>query len=152
MQPPSVQAPVAPIVTEEPTSDEKTFAALAHVLQLVGWFIAPLIILLVKDRSKFVRFHALQALFLQIVYTLIFGGVMTAFIIIVLLSGPATSGKNPPLALFLGFPIIWLAMLGSWVLVLVLAIAFAVKAGRGEWAAYPIFGRWAARVAGVALP
>ena len=119
---------------------------------MVGWFIAPLIILLVKDRSKFVRFHALQALFLQIVYTLIFGGVMTAFIIIVLLSGPATSGKNPPLALFLGFSIIWLAVMGSYVLVLVLAIVYAVRAGRGEWAAYPLIGRLAARVAGVALP
>jgi len=152
VQPPSVQVPVAKIVSEERTSDEKTFASLAHVLQSVGWFIAPLIILLVKDRSKFVKFHAFQALFLQIAYTLIFGAVMTAFIIIVLLSGPATSGQNPPIALFLGFPIIWLAMLGSWVLALVLAIVFAVKAGRGEWAAYPIIGRWAARVAGVALP
>jgi uncharacterized Tic20 family protein len=152
VQPPIVQAPVAPIVTEEPTSDEKTFAALAHVLQLVGWFIAPLIILLIKDRSKFVRFHAFQALFLQIAYTLIFGGLTTAFIVIVLLSGPATSAKNPPLGLFLGFPILWLAMMGGYVLVVVLAIVYATLAGRGEWAAYPLLGRLAARVSGVALP
>ena len=152
MQPPSVHVSVEQITTVQPTPDETTFAALAHALQVVGWFIAPLIILLVKDRSKFVRFHAFQALILQIAYTLVFGGVITAFIILVLLSGPATSGKNPPLALILGFPIIWLAVMGSYVLVLVLAIVYAVRAGRGEWAAYPLIGRLAARVAGVALP
>jgi len=52
---------------------------------------------LVKDRSKFVKFHAVQALLLQIAYILIFGGVMTAFIISVLASLPATTAKTPPL-------------------------------------------------------
>jgi uncharacterized membrane protein len=46
----------------EITSDEKTMATLAHVLQLVGGWIAPLIIYLVKRDSKFVAFHAMQAL------------------------------------------------------------------------------------------
>jgi len=148
VQPPIVEA----AITDEPTSDEKTFAALAHVLQVVGWFIAPLIILLVKDRSRFVKFHALQALFLQIAYMLILGGAMTAFVVTVLVSGPATSGKNPPLALFLAFPILWLGMMAIYVVVLVLAIVYAVRAGRGEWAAYPLIGQLTARVAGVALP
>ena len=34
--------------TYEPTSDEKTMATLAQVLQLVGWWIAPLIIYLIR--------------------------------------------------------------------------------------------------------
>jgi hypothetical protein len=29
-----------------------------------------------------------------------------------------------------------------------LAILYGIKAGRGEWAAYPIVGRWAMRLAG----
>ncbi len=49
-----------------PSSDEKLLALLAHVLQLVSWFIAPLVILLVKRESKFVRFHALQVLLLHL--------------------------------------------------------------------------------------
>ena len=52
------------------TSDERTMAMLAHVLQLVGGWIAPLIIFLVKQDSRFVRFHALQVLLLQGVYIL----------------------------------------------------------------------------------
>lgn len=46
-------------------------AILAHLLQLVGWWIAPLIIFLIKRDSKFVSFHALQALLLQAVYVLV---------------------------------------------------------------------------------
>ncbi len=151
MQPPSVHAPVA-IIPEEPTSDEKTFAVLAHVLQLVGWFIAPLIILLVKSRSKFVVFHALQALFLQIAYMLVAGSIMTAFIVSFFASLPAMDSKHPPVAIFLAFPFFWMGMMLCYVLMLVLAIVFALRAGRGEWAAYPLIGRLAAKVAGVALP
>ena len=46
-------------------------ATLAHALQLIGWWIAPLIIFLIRRRSRFVSFHALQALLLQIVHVII---------------------------------------------------------------------------------
>ncbi|MFZ0479207.1 MAG: hypothetical protein WAL71_08660 [Terriglobales bacterium] len=36
------------------TQDERTMATLAHVLQVVGWWIAPLIIFLVQLKSRFV--------------------------------------------------------------------------------------------------
>ena len=45
-----------------PTDDERTSAMLAHILQIFGNFFAPLVILIVKRRSYYVRFHALQAL------------------------------------------------------------------------------------------
>src|SRR5215472_7451909 len=61
------------------TQDERTIAVLAHALQVVGWWIAPLVIFLVKGNSKFVRFHALQALLLQLVYLLFWGSVMVAY-------------------------------------------------------------------------
>ena len=51
----------------DPTQDERTYATLAHALQMVGTWIAPLVILLAKgSSSKFVKFHAWQALLLQI--------------------------------------------------------------------------------------
>ena len=43
-------------------------AILAHMLQTVGLWIAPLIIFVVKRESKFVSFHVLQALLLQVLY------------------------------------------------------------------------------------
>src|SRR5690348_8473361 len=53
------------------TDNERTMAALAHVLQLVGGCIAPLVIFFIKRESRFVSFHALQVLFLHIAYTAI---------------------------------------------------------------------------------
>ncbi|MBO9563448.1 MAG: DUF4870 domain-containing protein [Niastella sp.] len=50
-----------------PTSDERTMAILSHVLCLVGGFIPPLIIYLVKkDESKFIAEHAKESLNFQI--------------------------------------------------------------------------------------
>ena len=61
------------------TQDERTMAVLAHVLQLVGSWIAPLVIFLLRPNSKFVRFHALQALLLQLLFLLFWGCVMVAY-------------------------------------------------------------------------
>ena len=41
-------------------------AMLAHVLQIFTWWIWPPVIFIVKQDSKSVRFHALQALLWQI--------------------------------------------------------------------------------------
>ena len=51
---------------EPTTPDERTFALLAHMLQIMLSWIAPLAIFLIKRQSKFVSFHALQALLLQV--------------------------------------------------------------------------------------
>ena len=50
-----------------PTSDERTMAILSHILCLVAWLFAPLIIYLVKkDESSYVAAHAKEALNFQI--------------------------------------------------------------------------------------
>jgi uncharacterized membrane protein len=48
-----------------------------------------------------------------------------------------------PTALFVAMPFIWLIMFGMWVLILVLSIMYAIKAGKGEWADYPFIGHLA---------
>jgi uncharacterized Tic20 family protein len=54
----------APGPPSEPTTDERTNAMLAHVLSIFGGFIGPLVIYFVKGKdSRFVAFHALQAIF-----------------------------------------------------------------------------------------
>jgi len=121
-------------------------AVLAHVLQVVGWWIAPLIVFIVKRDSKFVSFHALQALFLQILYMLLMGVFMAVWfagIFALVAHAPQTKGAPPPIGFFILMPIIWLGWMGLWAIMLVLAIVFGIKAGRGEWAEYPMLGRWA---------
>jgi hypothetical protein len=36
----------------------------------------------------------------------------------------------------------WLGFMGGWVVNLILGVVYGIKANRGEWATYPIFGKW----------
>jgi uncharacterized membrane protein len=123
---------------------------LAHVLQLVGGWIAPLVIFLVKRNSRFVSFHALQVLLLQGLYFFFMMIIMGVFFAVAIAGiafhQPTTEhGSLPPAFVFL-FPVIWLGMMGWWIFLVVVAIAYGIKAGKGEWAEYPVLGRLARRI------
>jgi hypothetical protein len=52
----------------QPSSDARTMAMLAHLLALFTGFLGPLILYLVKkDDDPFIRFHALQALYFELI-------------------------------------------------------------------------------------
>jgi uncharacterized Tic20 family protein len=135
-----------------PTQDEKTMGLFAHLLQLFGGWIGPLVIFLIKRESRFVSFHALQALLLQLVHVI----GMIVFVVIAMLVIFATvvssavhqppGHPDPPVAFFLMIPFIWLVAGGSWIVILVAAVLYGVKASRGEWAEYPVLGRWARKI------
>jgi uncharacterized protein len=123
-------------------------ATLAHALAILG-FIPPLIIFLVKRQSRFVSFHALQSLLWHIAYFAVVmvaavGWVVMIFVIIV--HSAANKGAPPPTGLFALIPLFWLLVAGVGVLNLVLSIVYCIKASQGEWADYPIFGRFARRL------
>jgi hypothetical protein len=133
-----------------PTEDERLFAMLAHLLQLFAGFIPPLVIFLVKKQSRFVAFHALQALLWQIAYFLLIMLGMAIFFVsmfgTLLHQLPkGTSNNAPPVGLFLGFGAVWLFFMIGAVVNLVLAIVFSIKAYGGKWSRYPIFGGLARR-------
>jgi len=124
-------------------------AILAHILQLVGWWIAPLIIFLLNRKSRFASFHALQALLLQMAYLVVGGALMVfAFCSFFLTMAHHSADKSgpPPTIVFVLFPLLWLGFMGAWVAMLVIAIMYGVKAGRGEWAEYPLLGRLALKI------
>jgi len=138
-------------VTENPattiTQDERTMATLAHALQVVGWWVAPLIIFLTRRKSRFVSFHALQALLLQIIYMVLMAGFMAVwFVAFFLTIVQHQADKTPPVAVFVLVPLVWFGFMGTWAVVVVIAIVYAIKAGRGEWANYPLIGRIARRI------
>jgi uncharacterized membrane protein len=131
------------------TPDERTMATLAHALQLIGSWIAPLIIFLIRRRSRFVSFHALQALILQIIHTIIVVVLMMLwFTTIFTIVFHQTGGKPPdfPPALLIFVPLVRLGFMGLWVGTLIIAIVYAIKAGRGEWADYPVIGKLARKM------
>lgn len=70
MQPISSISQQQPIAI--PTQEEKTLALVAHLGALLTWFIAPLVVYLIKkDESKYVAFHALQALYFSLACSVI---------------------------------------------------------------------------------
>jgi hypothetical protein len=130
-------------VPPEISQDERTMSTLAHVLQLVTAWIGPLVILLVKRDSLFVKFHALQALILQIcvmVLWIVAVGVFMVTMLTTMSHSGAAAHNAPPPAVFIVFPIFWIVGMGSWVVMLILGIVYGIKAGRGEWASYPVIG------------
>lgn len=105
------------IIPVEPvSSDEKTLALLSHALTAVAWFIAPLIIyLLKKDESKFVTEHAKESLNFQITMFICYA--ISAVLCLILI----------------GFLLLWL--LG--ILNLVFIIVASIKAIDGKYYKYP---------------
>jgi len=137
-------AGATPISAGATTQEERTMAVLAHVLQVVGCWIAPLIVLIIKRESRFVSFHALQALFLQVLYMVLIGVFVVAwFTAIFVTVAHAPQTKGAPMGIFILMPIVWLGWIWLWAMMLVVAIVYGIKAGRGEWAEYPVLGRWA---------
>ena len=135
-----------------PDSDERMYACLAHFLQMIGGFIGPLIIFVLKRESRFVAFHAVQALLWQVVMMIGWIVVMVLFFGLFFTSFPAPGTKpppGPPPTFFILFPLVWLVAMSGWVVTLIFAIVCGVRSMRGEWAAYPLIGRWARRLTGV---
>jgi uncharacterized Tic20 family protein len=136
-----------PGVLEEPSADDRTIAMLAHLLMAFTGFIGPLVIFVVKQNSRFVRFHSLQALVWQAAYMVLVFLMMAVFFVLLFLSvmhnptpPPHTQGPPPTFVFF--FPVIWLSFMGGWVINLILGVVYAIKANRGEWATYPVLGKW----------
>jgi len=131
------------------TPDERTLALLAHMLQIMLWWIAPLAIFLIKRKSKFISFHALQALLLQIVYVLLLLGEFMLGVAVFFLdaaAAPSTPHAPPPPEFFILMPVLWLSWMGMGLAVLLAAIIYGVRAGRGEWAEYPVLGQLALKI------
>jgi uncharacterized membrane protein len=124
-------------------------ATLAHALQLIGGWIAPLIIFLVKRQSRFVSFHALQALLLQIIHVIVMIIMVVVWFITILSTialHSASKSTAPPVALFILIPLFWLGIMAVGITTLVVAIVYCIKASRGEWAEYPVLGRLARKM------
>lgn len=100
-----------------PSSDERTFAILAHILTIVSSFIAPLVIyLLKKDESAFVSEHAKESLNFQITMFILY---IISFILMLVL---------------IGILLIWLLSIAN----LILVIVATIKASENKMYRYPV--------------
>jgi len=117
------------------SNEDRTWALASHIGSLVtAWFafgfIAPLLVMLIKNDSPFVRAHAVESLNFQIsmlIYSI--AGSVLAFFLIVLTFG---------IGAIIVIPLIVVAL----VVVLVLVIIATKKASDGEYYEYPLTMRF----------
>ncbi|HMN60350.1 MAG TPA: DUF4870 domain-containing protein [Anaerolinea sp.] len=125
----------------EPTSDEKTWATLAHLSVLVNLFtgvLGPVIALVIylshKDKSRYVAYQALQSLLLQLIVwvgggaLIAVGWIVTSLLIVVVI----------------GLCLVPFAILLSFLPVIapVYGVVAAVKTSQGEDFRYWLIGDW----------
>jgi len=81
-----------------------------------------------------------------IVVVIFFVGWFILMFTTLFVSGTSKPAGNPPVALFLVFPLLWLLLMATWIAVFIIVIVYAVKASRGEWAEYPVLGKFARKL------
>lgn len=116
---------------------------------MFGSFVVPLIVFLFKRDSRFVSFHALQALIAQLIFIAVWFLMFAGFFAIMFASIPVQSvdksAPQQPPAAFMFFPVIWLGMMGFWGITWLFALVFSYLAYDGRWSRYPLIGRLAER-------
>jgi len=125
--------------------NDRMLAMFAHLSMFFGSLVVPLIFWAInKDKSRFVSFHSLQALFFHIVYTVVLVFLVIFVAVVGVLAGlikPESSGPPEMGAI----QIIVILALSVFVLGIVfgsvaLAIINAVSAYKGGMKKYPIVG------------
>jgi uncharacterized Tic20 family protein len=112
----------APIPPGEPTTEERVAAFVAIFLALQTGFVGPLIVwILRKDRSPFVAFHALQAVYFEL--AVIVAGILCGLLMLICV----------------GFVLLPALLVGK----LIYELIIALKALDGEWAEFWLVGGWA---------
>ncbi len=107
------------------SQEDRTMAMLAHILGVFTGFLGPLIIWLIKkDQSRFVAFHAMQALFFQVAINL----VMLVLAVTVVLA--------------LAVPLVWVAGI-------VFGVLGGLAANKGDWYDLPVVGKFARQQIGI---
>ena len=97
-----------------PTSEERTMAVLSHILCVIGGFLAPLIIYLIKkDESAYIRSHAKESLNFQLTVLLAWIALWSVTMILTFIFFFFS---------FLGFPLMVLLMIANLVLVIIATI------------------------------
>jgi uncharacterized Tic20 family protein len=124
--------------------DEKLLALFSHLSLFLGGILLPLIFWLTnKDKSKFVTFHSLQALWFHVAYIVIII-VVAVFLVIggmgfsILVSGTHSKEMPPVMLIFI------IAFYGFLFLIIFGGIGYSVfmgiKSFKGNYNKYPFIG------------
>ncbi len=134
----------------EPTSDERLLAMLSHLSIFLGGIILPIILWATqKDKSKFVSFHSLQAIFYHLAFAVIIIAFVFFMVFVLLisgigLSGFAKSGQSGEMPVFM--IIVMVVLYGGIFLLAFSGIGYAIYLGVKSYQGYliriPVIGNY----------
>ncbi|HMS34638.1 MAG TPA: DUF4870 domain-containing protein [Ignavibacteria bacterium] len=134
----------------EPSSDERLLAMLSHLSIFLGGIILPIILWATqKDKSKFVRFHSLQAIFYHLAFAVIIIVFVFLMVLILLVSGFgfagfANSDNGGDMPVFMIITMV--VMYGGIFLIAFSGIGYgiylAVKSYQGKLIKIPVIGNY----------
>ncbi len=131
----------------EPAGDEKILALFSHLSIFLGGIVLPIIFWAInKDKSRFVRFHALQAIFFHIAYVVILVAVIIIMVAVgiglgVLSAGTFAAGGDGSLFLIIAMIIFYGFIFLSIFVFMGYGIYVGVKSYKGELSRYPVIGK-----------
>jgi hypothetical protein len=73
-------------------------------------------------------------------------GLWFGAVILTMIFAHATRNAPAPPGFFVFMPMLWLDWMSLWIAMIVMAVVYGVRAGRGEWAEYPVLGRLSRRI------
>jgi uncharacterized membrane protein len=123
---------------EQASDDGRLFGAAAYIFGIV----IALLIYLVKKEDRYVRYHALQAIFFDLALTVITFPIMIAAFTGFFFSGIIGTGAG----FFAGFWIIWLFVMAFALLSMLIRLVLAYKAFRGTRFRLPFIGAQAEKM------
>ena len=134
----------------EPSNDERLLAMLSHLSIFLGGIILPIILWATqKDKSKFVYFHSLQAIFYHLAFAVIIIVFVFFMIFVLLVSGIGLSGfaKSSGSEEMPVFMIVMMIVLYAGIFLIVFigigyGIYLAVKSYQGKLIRIPLIGNY----------
>jgi len=128
--------PAAAAPAKSSGDDQKLIAALCYIpIMAIGFIVSLFVLLTEKKENKFLKFHAIQALFLMIVGGIVFFCLWIALVIITMLIAAFTYGIGG-----ICMMVVMLLVLLGYV---VLFFFCAWKAYQGEEYELPVLGKFA---------
>jgi uncharacterized Tic20 family protein len=128
--------------------DEKMLALFSHLSLFLGGIVLPIIFWATnRDKSKFVTFHALQALWFHIAYVAAILVLVFGFVIIAIIGGVGmgafmqTNNSGAPVILIFAMVAFYGLLFALIFGAIGYSIYMGIKSYKGEMCMYPIIGK-----------
>jgi uncharacterized Tic20 family protein len=131
----------------EPDNDERILALFSHLSIFLGGIVLPIIFWAInKDKSRFVRFHALQAIFFHVAYIAILIAIIIIAAIVgvglgLISAGTFAGGRDGSPFLIIAIILFYGLIFLSLFVFIGYGIFVGVKSYKGELRRYPLIGK-----------